>query len=63
MNRPEHDPNLQLKMTPFSPPPFISIPVEPKEHKPLIFAPRSTLFKPLRDVWSGKIKDMVNLEP
>jgi|GEM_PF-3832813 len=57
------DPNLKFKMTPFSPPPFIQIPDEPMDNKRLIFKPRTSLMNPLRDVWDGKIKDMVNLEP
>jgi hypothetical protein len=57
------DPNLRLKMSPFSPPPFIYIPEEPRENNKLSFAPRSTLLHPLRDVWNGKIKDMVDFRP
>ncbi len=60
---PYTDPNQRLKMNPFSPPPFIQLPVEPKENNKLTFAPRSSMLHPLRDVWLGKIKDMVDTRP
>lgn len=57
------DPNTLLRTTPFSAPPFVHIPEEPRPLSKLAYAPRSTLLRPLRDVWTGVIKDMVNHTP
>ena len=54
------DPNQMFRSTPFSPPPFIQIPDEPRPLSKMPFAPRSTLFRPN---WPGPIKDTVNLMP
>lgn len=57
------DPNLIFKMTPFTPPPFIHIPEEPKENNKLTFAPKNSMLHPLRDTWMNKIKDMIDVRP
>lgn len=58
------DPNQLLKSTPFSPPPFFHVPDEPKPLQKLVFRPKTTLFNPLKDVWTGQVKDMpVNFTP
>lgn len=55
------DPNSKFKMTPFSPPPFINIPDEPKELNKLVFAPKNSLLNPMKNNWN--IRDMVNMTP
>lgn len=57
------DPNIMLKMSPFSPPPFVHIPDEPKELNKLTFAPRNSMLHPLRHTWLNRIKDMVDVRP
>ena len=53
------DPNSKFKMTPFSPPPFIQIPTEPKENNKLVFAPKNSDINELKNNWS--LRDMVNM--
>ena len=57
------DPNSLLKVNTFSPPPFITIPDEPRPLNKLTFAPRTTLLNPMRNVWTGTIRDHINRDP
>ena len=55
-----NDPTQKFQLNPFSPPPFVQIPDEPRELNKLAFAPRTSLL-PLKNIW--KIRDMVNITP